>query len=272
MEEILKKIVETGTQFGLKLIFAAAILIIGIKLSKWAVKIILKSRTLSGMDEGVRKFIGKSVKITLYVLIIISAAGILGIPYASFVAILGSAGVAIGLALQGSLSNIAAGILILVNKPFKVGDYIAAGDIEGTVSEIGFFATKIITADNKQVSYPNAALSNTSVTDYTALGTRRIDLVFSTSYDSDIDTVKNILINVASADSLVFSEPKPEAHLSNHADSALEFKLMIWCKSSDYWTVRYNMLENVKKAFDKEKIEIPYPKLDVSVQQIKGEK
>ena len=165
-------------------------------------------------------------------------------------------------------------IALLEDESFtnEIGDYIAAGDIEGTVSEIGFFATKIITADNKQVSYPNAALSNTSVTDYTALGTRRIDLVFSTSYDSDIDTVKNILINVASADSLVFSEPKPEAHLSNHADSALEFKLMVWCKSSDYWTVRYNMLENVKKAFDKEKIEIPYPKLDVSVQQVKGEK
>lgn len=267
MENMINKLAEICIQLGLKLIFAILVIIIGIKLSKWLSKCVFNAKALSNLDDGVRKFAGKAVKITLYVLIIISAAGILGIPYASFIAVLGSAGVAIGLALQGSLSNIAAGILILVNKPFKAGDYIAAGDVEGTVSEIGFFATKIITVDNKMISYPNSVLSSTAVTDYTALGTRRLDLIFSVGYESDIDTVKNILLNAAKSNELVLTDPEPAARLSKHADSALEFKLMVWCKCEDYWTVNFDLLEEVKKAFDENKIEIPFPKLDVAVKQ-----
>lgn len=256
MESMINSIMMICTQFGLKLIFALLVLIIGLKLSKWLEKYVLKSKALSGLDDGVRKFVGKTVKIVLYVIIIISAAGILGIPYASFVAVLGSAGVAIGLALQGSLSNIAAGILILVNKPFKVGDYISAGAVEGTVSEIGFFMTKIVTGDNKLVSYPNSALSNSAVTDYTALGSRRLDLTFAVSRENDVDAVKSLLVRTASEHSAVFTDPAPVARLSAATATALEIKLMVWCKCEAYADVNFDLLENVKEAFDKNNIKL----------------
>lgn len=256
MEKVLSGIIEICTQFGMKLIFAALVLIIGIKLSKHLEKYVLKSKVLLNVDDGVRKFIGKTVKIVFYVIIIISSAGILGIPYASFVAVLGSAGVAIGLALQGSLSNIAAGILILVNKPFKVGDYISAGAVEGTVSEIGFFGTKIVTSDNKLVSYPNSALSNTAVTDYTAMGSRRLDLTFTVARENDMDKVKELLVSTAAENSAVFTEPAPVARLSAATASALDIKLMVWCKCEEYAEVNFDLLENVKNAFDKNNIKL----------------
>lgn len=256
MENTLKSIIEICTQFGLKLIFAAFVLIVGIKISNRLEKYTIKAKTLANIDDGVKKFIGKTVKIVLYVVIVISAAGILGIPYASFVAVLGSAGVAIGLALQGSLSNIAAGILILVNKPFKVGDYILAGTVEGTVSEIGFFGTKIITADNKLISYPNSALSNIAVTDYTALGSRRLELIFTVARESNIDTVKTLLVSAAKEHPLAFIAPEPSARLCGTPGTSMEFKLMVWCKSDDYTELRFDLLETIKKLFDDNKNDI----------------
>ncbi len=267
IEEIIKKLVDLLTDFGIKLILAVILLVVGIKLSKWFSKKMYKSRALSNLDDGVRKFIANAIKITLYILIIISAAGILKIPYASFVAVLGSAGVAIGLALQGSLSNIASGILILVNKPFRVGDFIKVGEMSGTVRDIGFFSTSIVTGDNCVVSYPNSTLSNSCIVNYFAKPTRRIDMTFSVSYSSDIEKVKATLLETAHENSMVLDDPAPFAGVSNHAESAVEFLLRFWCKSEDFWYVKYSVAENVKNAFDKNGIEIPFPQLDVSLKK-----
>lgn len=265
MEELLKSTAELITKFGLKLIAALIVLFVGIKLSNWLSKRAYKLRTFSALDDGVRRFLVNTIKILLYVLVIISAAGILGIPYASFVAVLGSAGVAIGLALQGSLSNIAAGILILINKPFRVGDFIEAGSIQGTVTEIGFFNTVIITIDNKTVHYPNSALSNICIINYSAKELRRVDMDFSVSYESNITLVRDVLLRIITEHPLTLSEPEPFVRLSKHDESALVFTVRVWCETPNYWDIYFDLLEKVKTEFDKNGIEIPYNKLDVYV-------
>lgn len=253
------------TDFGTKLIFAIIVLFIGIKLSKWISKLILKAKPIEKLDDGVKKFASNAAKIALYVITVITAAGILGIPYASFVAVIGSAGVAIGLALQGSLSNIASGILILVTKPFRVGDFIEVGDASGVVQEIGFFSTTIVTGDNKVISYPNSSLASSSITNYSAMETRRVDFNFSVGYSSNIDEVKNILLDCANSHKLVLSDPEPFTAMSEYGDSALVFVLRVWCKSEDYWTVMFDLNESVKNCFDESGIEIPYNKIDVNI-------
>lgn len=262
----LNSIIPYITNFGVKLLGAVIVLIVGIKISKWISRRIERSNGMNRFDAGVKKFTANAVKIAFYAVTIISAAGIIGIPSASFIAVLGSAGVAIGLALQGSLSNIASGILILVNKPFRAGDFIEAGDISGTVKEIGFFSTTIVTPDNKVISYPNGTLSSACITNYSAMQNRRVDLTFSAGYDSDIDRVKEILLKAAYDNPLVISEPAPPfAAMSEQGASALDFVLRVWCKSDDYWAVRFGLNEAVKRAFDENGIEIPYNKLDVNI-------
>ena len=261
------RLISAATDFGLKLIAAAVILVIGFKLSKYISKKALKSKYIFHCDEGVKRFVLNAVKFSLYTVTVISAAGILGIPYASLIAVLGSAGVAVGLALQGSLSNIAASILILINKPFKAGDFIEAAGIQGTVSEIGFFSTSLITMDNKVISYPNSALSNTCITNYSAMPERMVNIKFGVSYDSDTDAVRAVMCDTAAAHPLVLKNRDVFARISAYADSSIEFTLRVWCKTEDYWTVYFDMQEEMKKAFDKNGIEIPYPKLEVNIKK-----
>lgn len=252
-------------KYGIKLLVAVLVLVIGIKLSKWSSKLLSRSKALSSLDSGVVRFISNTVKFTLYVMVVISAAGILGIPYASFVAVLGSAGVAIGLALQGSLSNIASGILILVNKPFRVGDYIQAGTIEGNVTDIGFFNTSVITLDNKVISIPNSVLTGSCIINYTAMETRRVDITFSVGYESDIENVKSVILETVNKSPLILKDPKPIARLIKCGDSSLDFTVRAWCKTKDYWDAYFEINESIKQALDKNNIEIPFPKLDVSI-------
>lgn len=265
MQEVINNFINIATTAGLKLLWAVVILVVGIKCSKWASKLVLNPKRLPKLDEGVRRFFSNTLRITLYVVVIISAAGMLGIPYASFITVLGSAGVAIGLALQGSLSNIAGGILILVTRPFRVGDYIDAVGISGTVEEIGFFTTTLITVDNKKVSVPNGTLSNSCITNYSAMETRRVDLTFSVGYGSDIEKVKSILLGAASSNEKALKEPAPFAGLLSHGDSALVFALRVWCRSADYWDVNFALTEEVKRLLDENGVEIPFPKLDVTI-------
>lgn len=268
MEEFFSAAIKLITDFGLKIIAAVIILFIGFKLSKWISKLIPNARVLKNLDIGIRKFFSNAVRISLYVLTFVTAAGTVGIPYASFVAVLGSAGIAIGLALQGSLSNIAAGILILFNKPFKIGDFIEADGVQGTVKEIGFFTTVITTLDNKVIHYPNSAISNKCITNYSANDMRRVDINFSVSYDTDIDLAKSVLLSVASDHPLTSTAPAPPfARFTRHDDSALILTLRVWCETKNYWAVYYDMIEDVKKAFDKNGIGIPYPQLDVHMKQ-----
>jgi small conductance mechanosensitive channel len=188
---------------------------------------------------------------------------IIGVPAASLVAVIGSAGLAMGLAVQGGLTNIAGGIIILCFKPFEIGDFVETSSYSGTVVDIGLIYTTINTPDNKRVVIPNGTVSNASVVDYSAYETRRLDLELSVAYDSDIDMVKETLLSLANAHELVLKDPAPFVRLGTHGDSALIFKLRVWVKSADYWTVNFDLLEASKKVFDKRGIEIPFPQLDV---------
>ncbi len=251
--------------YGLKLIAAVIVLAVGVKLSKWVSGLLLKSKSFSALDDGVARFLANAVKISLYAVVIISAAGILGIPYASFVAVLGSIGVAIGLALQGSLSNIASGILILVNKPFSVGDFIESDGVCGTVFDIGFFNTSVKAADNKVISYPNSVLAGGKIVNFSAMKTRMVDVTFSVGYGSDIEKVKSVITQTVLGIDGVLKEPAPLVRLFGCGESSLDFKVRVWCETPKYWDVYFDIMENVKTALDKNNIEIPFPKLDVNI-------
>jgi small conductance mechanosensitive channel len=203
------------------------------------------------------------VDYTLKIMLIITVASILGVPMTSMLAVLGSAGLAIGLALQGSLSNIAGSFIIFIFKPFVVGDYIITGDHSGKVHDISLFYTTILTDDNKRILIPNSIVSNQTVTDVSSMPTRRVDFNFSTAYDTDIDKVKTVLLETAAAHTLVLKNPAPFAYLDKHTDVSLIFVLRVWCNNTDYWTVYVNLIENIKKAFEKNGISIPFPQFDI---------
>lgn len=250
--------------FAGKLIVAILILVVGFKVAKVLVKFLTNSKAFSKMDPNVSSFLKNFLSIGVKTVIVITVAGILGIPMTSFITILGSLAVAIGLSLQGSLSNIAGGLIVLLFKPFAIGEYISVDGVEGTVSEIGLYYTYLKTPDNQKVVVPNAVISNNTLVNVTHQTTRRVDLQFSVSYDCDIEVVKDILLGIAQAHEKVFQTPEPPvARLSEHGDSALVFVLRCWCQSTDYWEVRFDLLEQVKVAFDKQGISIPYPQLDV---------
>jgi len=223
----------------------------------------VKSKSFQKADPSVAKFLASAIRILLNCVVIISVCLILGVPAASFIAMLGSAGLAIGLALQGSLSNLAGSIMILLFRPFKVGDFIEVAGVSGTVDEINFFYTVLNTPDNKRVTIPNATASNAVVTDYSSYTTRRIDLVFGVAYGTDVMKVKNLLSEIANSHELVLKDPEPAVMLSQHADSSLNFTLRVWVNSKDYWPVNNALMEQVTLAFEKEAIEIPFPQVDV---------
>jgi len=264
LDNFVNTLISLCTSFGFKLLWAILILVIGLKVVKWVVKLISKTKLFQSMDISVSKFLQNAIKIVLNVVIIMSAAIQLGVPAASFITVLSSCALAVGLALQGSLSNLAGSIMILIFKPFSVGDFIEAGGMSGTVNAINFFYTVLYTADNKVITMPNGALSNGNIINYSRLDYRRVDFTFSVGYASDIEKVKNILLDCANAHELVLEEPAaPMARLTKHGESSLDFVLRVWCKSSDYWTVNFDLIESVKEAFDKAGIEIPFPQMDV---------
>lgn len=268
MEDFLQKlwtnIADFATHAGLRILGAILILIIGMKLIKWGVKLIRKGKKFAKMPVNAQTLVVDLVKAALYVLLIAIIASIIGIETTAIAAAITSAGLAIGLAMQGSLSNFAGGIMILLFKPFSIGDFNDNGTHSGTVTDIGIFYTTLETVDNKVVTIPNGSLSNQSVIDYSAKEVRRLDLSFSVAYDSDIELVKNTLTELALAHELVLKEPEPPfVRLGEQGDSALVFYLRVWVKSSDYWTVHFDMMEASKKIFDKRGISIPYPQMDV---------
>ena len=237
----------------------------GSKLIKLAKKWIKKSPKLGKVDMGVRTFLSSFLGIMLYAVLFVSIAMILGIPTTSFVTALASCGVAIGLALQGALGNLAGGIMILIFKPFKVGDYINTSAASGTVTNISIMYTVLKTPDNKVITIPNGTLTNSVIENYSASDERRVDLKFTASYDADVDKVKGILLSVAESHHKVLKDPAPFARLTNHGDSALEYTVRVWCKASDYWDVNFDIIETVKKEFDANGISIPYPQMDIHI-------
>lgn len=250
---------------GINLIISLIILVVGWRLINMCVGKFKKSKAYSRIDPTLASFLKSVVSIGLKILLVIIVASILGVPMASMITIIGSCGLAVGLALQGSLSNIAGGFIIAVMKPFKVGDFITSGQYSGTVKSINIFYTKIITLDNSMVLIPNSEISNTAITDCNAFETRKLMLDVSVDYSADVQTVKNLLMKAAQDNELVLSSPECEAVLTNYGDSALDFQLHAWCRAEDYLQTKFSLLEDVKKLLDEHSIGIPYPQMDVHI-------
>lgn len=242
---------------------ALAFVLIGFKLSSWIVKMIKKSKAFNKLDDSVETFLASLIGISLKILIVVIAATIVGFDVTALSAVIATFGVTAGLALQGSLSNLTGGIMILIFRPFKVGDYIDNHTDSGTVESIGIFYTTLTTPDNKTITVPNGALSNATVVNYSTKDTRRVDIEFSVAYGSDIDKVNKVMLTVASANEKIFKDPAPFAALIRQDASALVFVMRAWCNSSDYWNVYFSLEENMKKAFDAVGIEIPFNQIDV---------
>ncbi|PWK20916.1 mechanosensitive ion channel family protein [Xanthomarina spongicola] len=251
--------VEVATEYGLKILGAIIIWIIG----SWVIrKLIGGTRavmTKRGFDESLQKFLLNLIGWVLKILLILVILSQLGIETTSFAAILAAAGLAVGLALQGSLGNFAGGVLLMIFKPIKIGDLIEAQGEIGVVKEIEIFTTKLIGLSNKEIIIPNGALSNGNIVNYSTEGTRRVDLTIGVGYDSDIKKTKEVLMNVLTSNPKVISDPAPTVNVSELADSSINFAVRPWCKTEDYWAVFFESTENIKEALDAAGIEIPYP-------------
>ena len=251
--------------FGISLFIALCILVIGRQVVKVLIKVINSALERSKTEDTVRIFVTNLLNTLLMIVVFIAAINQLGIETTSIIADLGAAGLAIGLALQGSLSNFAAGILIVIYRPYKVGDYIQADSHLGTVLDIQIFSTVLKTPDYKLVVVPNGSIMNGSIVNFSHQAERRVDIIASCSYDDDIDKVKSVLADILSNDERILSEPKPRIALSELADSSVNFIVRPWVKNADYLDVYYSLLEEIKKRFDQEGISIPYPQSDVHI-------
>ena len=256
---------ELLSSFGISLFIALSILIIGRQVVKILIKVISTALERSNTEDTVRIFVTNLLNTLLMIVVFIAAINQLGIQTTSIIAVLGAAGLAIGLALQGSLSNFAAGILIVIYRPYKVGDYIQADNHLGTVDDIQIFSTVLKTPDNKLVIVPNGSIMNGSIVNFSNQDKRRVDIIASCSYEDDIDKVKSVLADILSKDDRILNEPKPRIAVSELADSSVNFIVRPWVKNSDYIDVYYSLLEEIKKRLDREGIAIPYPQTDVHI-------
>ncbi len=259
MEKYLKSAEALLIEYGPNVITAILILIVGLFVINLLIKLAKRIMQKSNVDVTLQKFLGDLFGWALKALLIVTVIAKLGVPTASFTAIIGAAGLAVGLALQGSLSNFAGGALIMIFKPFRVGDYINAQGEEGIVKSIEIFTTKLNTLDNKEIIIPNGALSNSNIVNYSTEENRRVDLTFGVSYDADIKETKEVLSAIVNNHPLVLKDPAPAVLLVELADSSINFAVRSWVKSADYWTVYTEVLEQTKEALDKAGIEIPYP-------------
>ena len=254
--------------FAFQVVVSIIIYIVGSKIINLILKMFRKSMERRDVDTGVRQFVLPLIKYALYLVLIFIIMGLFGIATTSAVAVLGSAGVAVGLALQGSLSNFAGGVLILLLKPFRVGDYIIEhSGKEGTVTEISIFYTKLLTIDNKVVMVPNGTLSNSSITNVSTMEKRRVDLVVGIAYEADIRTAKEVLYSVAEAEEARLPEEEILVFVDELGDSSVNMGVRIWVKTEDYWSARWRLTENIKYALDSHNISIPYPQMDVQIKQ-----
>lgn len=265
LEQIINKLIEFASSSGFKIIAVIILSVIGFKVIKWIKKWIRTSPKLNMIDSSLRSFAVSFVSVVLYSLLFVTALMILGVPATSFVAVLTTCAAAIGLALQGALSNFAGGIMILLFKPFKVGDYIETSGESGTVSEISVVYTEILTFDNERITIPNGTLTNSVIKNYSSEEFRRVDFTFRTSLDADVENVKKIIRNVIECNPMALDNPSPFVRLSEQGKSALLFDVRIWCNNADYWEVKYDTIESVKKAFDENGINVPHNQLDVHV-------
>jgi len=267
MEALIPKVQELVSTFGIKVVTALLILVIG----RW-VAMFLRNLTRNMMAKGnldatLVKFAGNLVYFALLAFVVLAALGQVGIQTTSFIAVIGAAGLAVGLALQGSLANFAAGVLLVIFRPFKVGDYIEGAGVGGIVEEIHIFSTLLGTVDNKAIIVPNAKLTGDNITNYTMKENRRIDLVFSVSYGEEIEKVKRVIIGVLGSDARILKDPSPTVAVQGIEGGSVTFAVRPWARTEDYWDVYFTTNENMKKQFDAEGIQIPVPRRNVHLLQ-----
>jgi len=256
-----------GLELAINVVTAIAIFYFGRMVVGLAVRGLRKVMEKQGVEKTLETFVTNLVRMALLVLVIVAAIGALGVETTSFIAIFGAAGLAVGLALQGSLSNFAAGVLIVMFRPYRVGDFVEAAGISGTVEQVQILTTILRTGDNKRVIVPNGQIMDSIITNYSANDTRRVDLVIGVSYDDDIDKVRNTIRAVVAADERVLAEPETTIAVLQLADSSVNFAVRPWVKTADYWPVLFDLTEAIKKRFDAEGISIPFPQQDVHVYQ-----
>ncbi|ATJ81861.1 mechanosensitive ion channel family protein [Halomonas beimenensis] len=254
-----------GTSFVINLVAALAIFLVG----RWAVKLLhglsIKAMQRGKLDPLLVKFLGNILYALMMIFVVLAAISQVGIQTTSLIAVIGAAGLAVGLALQGSLANFAAGVLVIIFRPYKIGDYVEAGGVAGTIDDVQIFTTELKTPDNRKVIVPNGQMMSGAITNYSSHDTRRVDLVVGVGYDDPIDTVRRVLEGVVADDPRVLAEPAPNIRMSAMADSSVQWIVRPWVKAADYWDVHWEMTEEIKRRFDAEGISIPFPQRDVHV-------
>ena len=258
----------TGVDLGINLVTALVIFFVGKWIVGMVVKGMMKAMQKGDLDITLRRFISNLARTLLMLFVIIAAINALGVQTASLIALVGAAGLAVGLALQGSLANFAAGVLIVLFRPYKVGDWIEGGGVSGSVEEVQILTTVLKTGDNKRVIIPNSQIMGTTITNYSANDTRRVDLVVGVSYSDDLDKVRKELQDLVNADERILKDPAVTIAVSELADSSVNFVLRPWVNTADYWAVYFDLTERVKKRFDEVGISIPFPQRDVHVHNV----
>ena len=271
VSNILPRLQELVAFYGLKIVAAIVIFIVGRWVAKAVRRLAVKMMTKANLEETLISFVGNLTYVALLVFVIIAALNQLGVQTTSFIAIIGAAGLAVGLALQGSLANFAAGVLMIIFRPFKVGDYVEAAGVAGVVEEIEIFTTQLRTPDNKTIIIPNAGITGGNITNYSAKDTRRVDMVIGVGYGDDLKKVREILEDVLAKDDRVLDDPAPTIGVLELGDSSVNFAVRPWVKTADYWGAYFGLTETVKRRFDQEGIAIPFPQRDVHLYEHKEE-
>jgi len=267
MQKYVDLISTHGATFLIQLVTAAAIFFIGKRVARWVTNVAVGTMRKNGVEKELLGFVDSLMYWALLALVCITALGQLGVQTASFVAILGAAGLAVGLALQGSLSNFAAGVLIIVLRPFRVGEFVEIAGEAGKIQSIKIFTTELRTGDNKCVVIPNARVLDSNIINHSSTGTRRVDLVFGIGYDDNIDQARTVINNIMEADPRILKEPAAAVTVAELADSSVNLAVRPWVKTEDYWGVFADMNERIKNAFDDDNISIPYPQSEVRIVQ-----
>jgi len=267
--QVLELIQTKGVDFGINLAIAVAIFYVGKVAISLVVRGMRKVMRRQEVDKTLETFVCNLVRMVLLVVVIIAAIGQIGVETTSFIAIFGAAGLAVGLALQGSLSNFAAGVLIVLFRPYRVGDFVEAAGISGVVEQVQILTTVLKTGDNKQIIVPNGQIMDSIITNYSANDTRRVDMVVGVSYDDDLDKVRATLEELVAAEDRILDDPACTIAVSELADSSVNFVVRPWVKTADYWGVMFDMTEAIKKRFDKEGISFPFPQQDIHLHTVK---
>ena len=263
-EQLLHDIKLMGVDLGIKVISVLLVLIIGFRIVRFIEKRIMKNRSWVKTDPSLQSFLRSFMKMGLKLLVIVTAIYTAGIEMTSFVAVIGAAGLAVGLALQGSLSNLAGGVLIIALRPFRVGDYVEGVGQSGTVTDIGLFYTHLTTPDNRAVIIPNASIANSSIVNYGIFPTRRVELEVVVSNQAKINTVKSVIHEVISQNKMIIDSPEPFVRLSSHGAASQNFTIRVLVLAVDYWDVHFTLIEALKEAFDLAGIEVPLPRLVIN--------